>query len=169
MNCEKCKQGVMDATKVSRFSGCLVAIGYTLLIPSILALGVATIMAVMGTFATGKATVDSAERLKNETLVESSPDRRSSRRSDIGFRGGRNHRGITACQPPARSAPARRSRAHELHRRHGGSCFGWHHGGRNRGHGCRLRLPCLDSSPNRRLRFAPQEKSVALWTMRIRL
>lgn len=68
MECDKCSAGVMRKTKVFRFSGCLVAIGITLLVPSLLALLLATFIAITGTAATGAATVEVAERQKAETI-----------------------------------------------------------------------------------------------------
>ena len=70
MNCEKCKTGGMVATKIPKFSGCLVAIGYTLLIPSILALLAVTAVALLGVFATGSATVEGVNRAKGSAIEQ---------------------------------------------------------------------------------------------------
>jgi len=48
MTCEKCAQGTMAAVKLWRFSGCLVAIGATLLIPAVLSLIGATLLVIVG-------------------------------------------------------------------------------------------------------------------------
>ena len=67
MNCEKCNVGEMEPTKVARFTGCLIGIGYTLLIPAIVAISVATGVTLSGILITGETTSRSAERAKAET------------------------------------------------------------------------------------------------------
>ena len=70
MHSEKCKSGGIDATKIPRFSGCLVAIGYTLLITSILGILITTFMAVAGTSATGTAAVEGVEQAKARAVEQ---------------------------------------------------------------------------------------------------
>ena len=71
MDCEKCKATAsMSPTKIFRFSGCLVAIGVSLLVPSLMALGMATFCGLGGLFSGGAATVDTVGKLKAETAKE---------------------------------------------------------------------------------------------------
>jgi hypothetical protein len=67
MQCEKC-QGNMLPTKVFRLSGCLVALGFTILIPCFLLLCFAIVVGAIGTAATGGASVKVTERAKQEAL-----------------------------------------------------------------------------------------------------
>lgn len=68
MNCEKCKTGTMYEAKIPRFSGCLIAIGYSLLVPAILALLLTTGFALFGMFATGQASVEGVGEAKERAL-----------------------------------------------------------------------------------------------------
>ena len=68
MICEKCGQGEMQLTKVRKFSGCLVAIGYTLWIPAIVILILTTMFAYVGTKATGEAASKGFEKAKTEAI-----------------------------------------------------------------------------------------------------
>lgn len=70
MNCEKCGQGQMVPGKVYRLSGCLVAIGYTLWIPAVIVLILASIFAIIGTGATGSTMTESAKQYKREAIQE---------------------------------------------------------------------------------------------------
>jgi hypothetical protein len=70
MQCDKCHQGQMHPTKVFRLSGCLVAIGFIILIPCFVLLCFAVLAGVIGTAATGSATITVTERAKQETVVK---------------------------------------------------------------------------------------------------
>lgn len=48
MYCDKCDAAKMAATKVWRLSGCLVAIGFTLLVPSLIVLGIVVLTTIVG-------------------------------------------------------------------------------------------------------------------------
>lgn len=105
MNCEKCKaDSSMMPTKVFRFSGCLVAIGVSLLVPSMLALGAATFCAVAGVFSGGSATVQLAEDLKREAIseLENIPDLPDAVVSDFTVDGAIDEATLTALKPQQR-------------------------------------------------------------------
>jgi hypothetical protein len=60
----------MRPTKVFRLSGCLVAIGFFLLIPCFLLLCFALLLGALGTAATGSASVKVTERAKQDAVTK---------------------------------------------------------------------------------------------------
>lgn len=81
IDCEKCKvPAAMETRKIFRFSGCLVAIGFSVLVPALCALLSVTFCAILGTVTggTGAAQVmsetkaESIERLKTAGLPAAS-------------------------------------------------------------------------------------------------
>ncbi len=69
MDCEKCSTAKMFATKIYRLSGCLVAIGYTVLIPAILGLIGLTIVAILGVVGGGASAV-AVQQVAQQTYIE---------------------------------------------------------------------------------------------------
>jgi hypothetical protein len=64
IKCEKCQTGAMAPVKVFRFSGCLVAVGVTVLVPAILGLVVGALLAIFGTVGTATTSSEALSRAK---------------------------------------------------------------------------------------------------------
>ncbi len=75
MECEKCKAGTMEPAKVFRASGCLAAIGYALVIPSLLALAFAALVAILGLIV-GAGTVGAMKKAQGQAVqrLKAMPD-----------------------------------------------------------------------------------------------
>lgn len=70
IQCEKCKQGQMVQDRIYRMSGCLVAIGYFLVIPGMLMMlgGIGFTFLGMGAGAT--ATTETFDKIKKEVIAD---------------------------------------------------------------------------------------------------
>ena len=70
IQCEKCKQGQMVQDRIYRMSGCLVAIGYFLVIPGMLLMLGGIGFTFLGIGGAGAATTETFERIKKEVISD---------------------------------------------------------------------------------------------------
>ncbi len=70
MRCEKCNNESMVNTSVFRLSGCLVTLGFILLIPAAITLAFTILLTVLGVYATGTAASEMTNKLVMETEEE---------------------------------------------------------------------------------------------------